>query len=113
MHAEKRQSHRVSYTSDVNAFDVVPSKSGFIFEVASEPHTFPAMDVSCGGIRLAVSRPLVDQSILKIRMELQKKKPVDVFARVVWTDQKQAGLKFIVVHEEAQRHLAHYTQALA
>jgi len=111
MIVDKRKAERVSYTSNVSAYRVAPSKSGNVFEVTPEPQIFPAVDVSRSGIRLATNRPLADEAILKLKLELRKKKPVDVFARVVWSNHQHMGLKFIILHEEAQRDLAQFTSS--
>jgi hypothetical protein len=107
--SDKRKAERVDYTSDVSAYTIIASKSGNIFEVNSKPQTIPAVDISCSGIRLATSHPFADEAILKLKLELRKKQPVDVFARVVWSNHQHVGLKFIILHEEAQRDLAHFT----
>jgi hypothetical protein len=109
MIADKRKAERVFYTSEVSAYTVVASKSGNVFEVTSHPQTFPAVDISSGGIRLATSHPFADEAILKLKLELREKQPVDVFARVVWSNHQNTGLKFIILHEEAQRDIAHFT----
>lgn len=106
---DKRQAERVGFTAEVAAYPVVASKSGNIYEVLSEPRSIPAVDISQGGIRLATKQPLDYHSVLKLKIEIQKKRPVDVFARVMWSNQHHSGLKFIVVHEEARRHITHYT----
>jgi hypothetical protein len=108
MIVEKRLSRRAGYTSPVDAYQVQPSRSGYIFEVSNEQERFPAVDISHTGIRLATSRTLPISAILKLKLALQPEKPVDVFARVVWSNQAQTGLKFIVLHEEAKQDLSVY-----
>ena len=111
MIADKRQTQRVGFTSDVSAFPVVPSKSGNIFEVYPQQHMYSAVDISRGGIRLSTSTPFPQDTILKLKVEILKKHPLDIFARVVWSNNRHTGLKFIVLHEDVQRHITHYTRA--
>jgi hypothetical protein len=110
MISEQRKSPRVDFTEGVLAHPVTPSKSGNIFEVNAQAHSFQAVDISREGIRLNAGRPLPPQSILKLNFELLKRKPLDVFARVVWSRGDQAGLKFIVLDENAQKHIHSYTR---
>jgi hypothetical protein len=112
MLADKRKTQRVDFTSDVSAYPVVSSKSGYIFEVLSQPQTLPAVDISRGGIRLATRHRFVDRSIFKLKIELHKNNPLDVFARLVWSDKHHIGLKFIVLHEDAQRSITHFTHQM-
>jgi hypothetical protein len=111
MQEDKRRFPRVDFTSSLDVYPVIPSKSGFIFEVAPRHESMKAKDISQSGIRLATPQPIAYRSILKLRMELRKKQPVELFARVIWSENGQSGLKFIVLHEEAKRHLAQYTGA--
>jgi hypothetical protein len=110
MNEDKRQTQRVGFTSEVSAFSVLPSKSGHIFEVYPQHHLYHSVDISRGGIRLTTHKPFPQDSILKLKVEILKKRPLDIFARVVWSNDHHTGLKFIVLHEEVQRHIAQYTR---
>lgn len=55
------------------------------------------MDVSSGGIRIEIDTPVAKGAFVAIQIKLpEKKEPVDLFAKVVWTRTLEAPSRYLV-----------------
>ena len=107
MPSERRQKPRVRFEDSVQVRCVVSSKSGHIFEVQGDTTHAQACDLCETGLRLRVKGVLDPQTILKVNFEI-KKKPVDVYARVVWATPEHCGLRFLVLDKECGKYIRDY-----
>ncbi len=67
------------------------------------PEPCKSHNISSGGMKLATSRALPAHSVVKLDFQMFHEKPVQVFAKVVWSTTDCCGLRFISPDES---HLA-------
>jgi hypothetical protein len=63
------------------------------------PDVCTSLDISHGGMRLETRKPLPLHSVVKLDFQMLAEKPVQVFAKVVWSSQGFSGLRFITSDE--------------
>ena len=93
---EKRQHRRFHFLEPVSVFPVLPSKSGNIFEVQPQALQAQARDISEGGVKLHLDRPLGPGSLLKLTFEVLQEEEVEVFGKIIWTDREHCGIRFML-----------------
>ena len=102
---EKRKHHRVEFRQPVRVFPVLPSKSGNIYEVQTESFEVQAHDISEGGLRLQTHQDLNPQFLVKLNFEILKDQPVEVFGKIMWSQEKHHGIRFMLVDQEMRRDI--------
>jgi len=72
-------------------------------------------DISVGGVKLTLSRPILKGKIIKISLDLEvSNKPFDLEAEVMWVKEiepnkkYEAGLRFIYSNPEQQQNIEKY-----
>lgn len=72
-------------------------------------------DISVGGVKLTLSRPILKGKIIKISLDLEvSNKPFDLEAEVMWVKEiepnkkYEAGLRFIYYNLEQQQNIEKY-----
>jgi hypothetical protein len=63
------------------------------------PDVCQSRDISHGGMRLETHKPLSLHTVVKLDFQMFEEKPVQVFAKVMWTTQESCGLRFITSDE--------------
>jgi hypothetical protein len=67
------------------------------------PDVCVSRDISHGGIRIETRKPLTLHTVVKLDFQMFTEKPVQVFAKVVWSSQGYCGLRFITSDETCVR----------
>jgi hypothetical protein len=67
------------------------------------PDVCVSRDISHGGIRLETRKPLTLHTVVKLDFQMFTEKPIQVFAKVVWSSQGYCGLRFITSDETCAR----------
>lgn len=95
--AEKRLHKRCRFEQPVEVWrqDCRPGERG------CRPHRCQSRDISPGGMKLETPKPLPLHSVVKLDFKMFEEKPVQVFAKVVWSTQSFCGLRFITSDELA------------
>ncbi len=99
---EKRRYKRFDFQKSVKIFPVLPSKSGNIYEVQTQAVQVKAVDISEGGLRLETDADLNENFLVKMHFEMTKDRPVEVFGRIMWSSEKQHGIRFMIADHEIQ-----------
>ena len=102
---EKRQHQRYEFQQSVRVFPILPSKSGNIYEVHNEPIEFHARDISEGGLRIQAEHELNPHYLLKLHFEVSKDQPVEVFGKIMWSQEKHHGVRFMLVDQTMRRSI--------
>ena len=102
---EKRQHPRFDFRETVKVFPVVPSKSGHIYEVQNKSVEFEACDISEGGLGLKAGHEFDGEIVLKMNFEVEKNQPVVVFGKVVWSEEKHLGVRFLMIDPEMRKSI--------
>jgi hypothetical protein len=100
---EKRQHTRFDFQMPVKVFPVRSSKSGNIYEVQSNFHEFQARDISEGGLCLQTGQDFDSSQMLKMNFEVEKDRPVEVFGKVMWSNSKHLGVRFMMTNQEIRK----------
>ncbi len=66
------------------------------------PEVCTSHDISHGGMKLETRKPLPLHTVVKLDFKMLQEKPVQVFAKVVWSSQGFCGLRFITSDETCQ-----------
>jgi hypothetical protein len=103
--SDKRQHNRFEFKKPVQVFPVVPSVSGNIFEVHSQSTEMLSHNISEGGLRLETPGRIQKESLLKMNFEMSKDQSVEVYGKVMWTQDKQFGVRFILPDPELRQGL--------
>jgi hypothetical protein len=103
--SDKRQYNRFDFKKPVQVFPVVPSVSGNIFEVHHQPIEMFSHNISEGGLRLETPGKIQKESLLKMNFEMSKDQPVEVYGKVMWTQDKHFGVRFILPDSELHQGL--------
>ncbi len=94
---EKRWSPRNKFFRKV---EVVPHNAPFARLVSDDkPKTFWSQDISKGGMSLQTNQSLPASAVVKLNFQYLEKKPMNVFAKVVWTRANECGLKFMAFED--------------
>ena len=94
---EKRRHNRHETTKPVRVFPVLPSKSGYTYEVQNHHLAAQTIDISEGGAGLEIStRSLNPQSILKLNFETPSGESIEVYAKIIWSEKSRCGVRFIM-----------------
>ncbi len=102
---EKRRFNRIEFREPVQVSPILPSKSANIYEVQDNRFEAQATDISEGGLRLEVPRPFTPHLLLKLKFEMSKDQPIEVFAKIVWSEKRFCGVSFIAVDEFMQKSI--------
>lgn len=94
--SEKRRFNRFTFQEPVLVFPVLPSQSGNIYEVQRSSIEARAHDISEGGLRLEVDRPLNSNFVLKLNFAVEKSEPVEVYGKIVWSEKNHCGIRFML-----------------
>jgi len=94
MAVEKRWAPRSKFNRKVEVLDQKASTGSLKADVCY------SQDISKGGINLETSHGYKPNSILKLNLQLFEKKPVNVFAKVVWRKENRCGLKFMAFDQK-------------
>lgn len=100
---EKRRYKRFEFKEEVRVFPVLPSSSGNIFEVQQDSVPTAAFDISEGGLRMKWVEDLNPEFLLKLNFQFSKDLPVEVYGKIVWSQEKECGVRFMVP-DAAIRH---------
>jgi len=68
-------------------------------EHGCHPDVCTSRDISHGGMQLETHKPLPLHTVVKLDFKMFEEKPVQVFAKVVWSSQGFCGLRFITSDE--------------
>ena len=77
----------------------------------------PTVDVSGGGLRLSVKRPLAPKQRISLELEIPGQKPISMYGEVVWSDQRklsepdgscEIGVRIIQVGSAGRESIEHY-----
>lgn len=99
----------------------IPESSQISYEVlsTSKIRDFVTKDISQGGIRFLVNEFIPNNSLLKIRVTLEKIHfCFEALVKMVWINEDprserfEVGVEFINISEEAQQHLIDYINAI-
>lgn len=101
--AEKRKFDRYEFQEKVRVFPVLPSRSGNIYEVQEKAVEFRALDISEGGLRLETDQELDPRSLLKLSFEVAKDRPVEVFGKIMWSQERHHGIRFMLADQEMKK----------
>jgi hypothetical protein len=101
--AEKRKFDRYAFPKTVQAFPVLPSRSGNIFEVQKQSLEVAAHDISEGGLRLETDRSFDPQFLLKLSFEVVQERPVEVFGKIIWSSEGYHGVRFMLADQELKK----------
>jgi len=110
---EKRKHHRFEFQQTVQVFPVLPSKSGNIYEVQKDPIEIQAKDISEGGVRIHAYHDLDPDSILKLNFEIAKDRPVEVFGKIIWSQERHHGVRFLLADQETRKGIKSLAQKRA
>src|SRR5579859_1332406 len=102
---EKRQHPRFDFQQPVKVYPVLPSKSGNIYEVQSRPVEFQAYNISEEGLALEADRDMDGEIILKMNFEVEKDQPLIVYGKIVWSQEKHLGVRFLMVDSDMRRSI--------
>lgn len=73
-----------------------------------------ATDLSAGGMRIELEKPLEVGYLSQFELALSPRlNPVSVFAKVVWTTPKGAGLQFLIMNETHRTVLDAFLKTIA
>jgi hypothetical protein len=108
--SERRKFPRKKFQEEVIVHKVVESKSGNVFEVQGTPLVAKAQDVSEGGMRLEINKPLDPTNILKLNFKISKSKNIDLYSKLAWAGDGTFGLQFIVVDSEVRRIIRSFVE---
>ncbi len=102
---EKRHHKRFDFQKPVHINQVLPSKSGNIFEV--QEHNIPTQSYNMGegGLKLEISYPISVGSILKLGFEPGKDEKIEIFAKVIWRQKTECGVNFLAPETVIQKTL--------
>ncbi|HUO58408.1 MAG TPA: PilZ domain-containing protein [bacterium] len=103
INVEKRKHNRFEFQKPVRVFPVLPSKSGNIYEVQTESFEVQARDISEGGLRLQSQQELNPQFLVKLNFEISKDQPVEVFGKIMWSQERHHGIRFMLVDQEMRK----------
>jgi hypothetical protein len=103
--SDKRQYQRFEFKKPVQVFPVVPSVSGNIFEVHRQSTEMFSHNISEGGLRLETPLKVQNESLVKINFEMSEDQPVEVYGKVMWTQDKHFGVRFILPAVELRQGL--------
>jgi hypothetical protein len=59
------------------------------------PEACRSLNISAGGMQLATPHTLPLHSVVKLDFRMFEERPVQVFAKVVWSSSEDCGLKFL------------------
>ncbi len=59
------------------------------------PEVCRSRDISQGGIKIETAKPIPLSTVVKLDFQMFEEKPVQVFAKVVWTAERCCGLQFM------------------
>jgi hypothetical protein len=101
MAAEKRWSPRNAFLRKVQ---VVPHTVPFARLVTEEkPQVCWSQNIGKGGMCLETSKPFNRDLVVKLNFQYMEKKPMNVFAKVIWARANQCGLKFMAFGDSQRR----------
>ena len=101
--AEKREFDRFDFQKPVLIYPVSPSKSGNILEVESRSLEAKAHNISEGGLKLVTPQSFPENSILKLNFKVKKDQTVEVYGKIMWSEQKSCGVRFVLADPEARQ----------
>ena len=94
--SEKRRFRRYDFKKTVKVFPVVPSISGNIYEVHTQSMEMLSRDISEGGLKLEASGKIESDSLLKLNFEVVDNQPVEIYGKVIWTQDNHLGIRFMM-----------------
>ncbi len=100
---EKRKFNRVEFQKTVKVFPVVPSRSGNIFEVQKKPIEAWVNDISEGGLRFEAADSFDPNFLLKLSLEIEEEKSVEVYGKIIWSRDSHCGVRFMLVDQELRK----------
>jgi len=100
---EKRKFNRFEFQKTVQIFPVLPSKSGNIFEVHKKPIEAWANDISEGGLRLEAADSFEPNFLLKLNLELEEDRSVEVYGKIIWSRDSHCGVRFMMVDKQLRK----------
>lgn len=100
---EKRKFNRFEFQKSVLVSPVVPSQSGNIFEVQNKFYESWAHDISEDGLQLENHGQFNSDTILKVHFEVMNDTPVEVFGKVIWSENNHIGLRFVLLDAKARK----------
>jgi hypothetical protein len=100
---EKREFKRFKFRKLLRVTEIVPSKSGNIFEVHPQFFEIFSHDISEGGLRIDNMKKLNANSFFKVHVELAKNNVVETFGKVTWIDRYQCGLNFLMLGQDFKK----------
>jgi hypothetical protein len=103
--SDKRQYNRFEFKKPVQVFPVVPSLSGNIFEVHNQSTEMLSHNISEGGLRLETTEKIQKESLLKMNFEVSEDQPIELYGKVMWTQDGHFGVRFILPDSELRQGL--------
>jgi len=100
---EKRKFNRVEFQKTVQVFPVLPSRSGNIFEVQKKPIEAWVNDISEGGLRFEAADSFDPNFLLKLNLEMEEEKSVEVYGKIIWSRDSHCGVRFMLVDKELRK----------
>ena len=107
---EKRKHNRIEFQKSVQVFQVLPSKSGNIFEVQNNCDAAWANDISEGGLRLETSKFFDPSLLLKLNFEVEEDQSVEVYGKVIWAQDHHCGVRFMMVDQKMRKGIRSITR---
>ena|SRR5665213_2067251 len=102
---EKREFARFEFLKSVHVFPVSTTEPGVLDEIPKDSIESWADDMSEGGMRVEITRPLSLNLIYKIAFEFEKKQMVEVYGRIVWTRDSHAGIRFFLMEPDLRERI--------
>lgn len=109
---EKRRFERFIFQKPVRVYQVLPSKSGNIYEVQDQVIPAQSHNISESGLKLETTKPFGVGSILKLSFEVEKDDNVEIYAKIIWVQKTHCGVHFMAPDTSIQktvRNLSHKT----
>ena len=102
---DKRRFNRFEFPKTVQAFPVLPSRSGNIYEVQPRALEARVHDISEGGLRLVTPMDFPKDSILKLHLEVKRNHKVVIFGKVVWLRRNYCGVSYLLLDQVVREGL--------
>lgn len=100
---EKREHSRLPFRKLVQVFSVLPSQSGYIYEVQKESQSVKAQNISEGGLLLETEKFPRSTPVLKLHFEIAQDEPLEAYGKVVWNEDGRCGIRFLFVDSKLRK----------
>lgn len=107
----RRRKARVPFSSPVFVEEVEGSSESGPLRTGGCPVTVEGLDLSEEGMGLRVPRRVLPGSLVKVSFRMVLDRELSTVARVVWSDGRRAGLRFLMLDPPLRKAVCFYVQS--